>query len=415
VDAVDDLHDVLAAIVLRGTSEIDGETRLVIGLDRGRVIRVVAMPAELGAHARAQLAFHEARRPWQVIHADELYVLDVQAVEKQPDTPGADDPLFLYGVLRGPYPEALAHGVSGIEGQLATTRGELLDGLAVGIERAFVYEAGRCGTSCTHAMLPIEISGAAKRSVVLAFALVPMGEDGSNELIAGELIADVLGAMREDLGDDLADDPVPVLDRALRERELVAAGWTIKGEIAVHAGGKGRLASLFAPSRKQRLPRDRARRVRTLDRGAARPSAWLAGAGAARVAPPARTHARATASARATADATPAAPRTRATADAAPADPTARATADAAPADSTAPAAAGAADPTRPPPTAGRATAAALAHGVDPAADRGPRHPRASATAGGRAGPFDRRPRAGLDASPDRNRVSRRRIARHSR
>jgi hypothetical protein len=256
VDAVDDLHDVLAAIVLRGTSEIDGETRLVIGLDRGRVIRVVAMPAELGAHARAQLAFHEARRPWQVIHADELYVLDVQAVEKQPDTPGADDPLFLYGVLRGPYPEALAHGVSGIEGQLATTRGELLDGLAVGIERAFVYEAGRCGTSCTHAMLPIEISGAAKRSVVLAFALVPMGEDGSNELIAGELIADVLGAMREDLGDDLADDPVPVLDRALRERELVAAGWTIKGEIAVHAGGKGRLASLFAPSRKQRLPRE---------------------------------------------------------------------------------------------------------------------------------------------------------------
>jgi hypothetical protein len=91
---------------------------------------------------------------------------------------------------------------------------------------------------------------------VLAFALVPMGEDGSNELIAGELIADVLGAMREDLGDDLADDPVPVLDRALRERELVAAGWTIKGEIAVHAGGKGRLASLFAPSRKQRLPRE---------------------------------------------------------------------------------------------------------------------------------------------------------------
>jgi hypothetical protein len=249
IDTPGDIRDVLAIVTLH----TEGATReLVIGLDEGRVIRVVAT-RELPSRARAQLAHHERVRPRIDIHADELYVMDVQAVERLPDAPGADDPLFLYGVLRGPYPDALLDGVYGIEGQLATARGPLLDGLAFGIQRSFVYEVGHCGTSCTHAALPVDID--ASGSVVLAFPLVPMGDDGSNELVAAQLIHEVLGALRTDLGDDLASDPVPVPNRAQYERDLVAAGWTIRGDTAIHRGGKSRFASLFAPARKQKLPR----------------------------------------------------------------------------------------------------------------------------------------------------------------
>ncbi len=250
VDDAQDIYDIVAAVSLQSLGR---ETKLVIGLDIGRVIRVVALPAELSARARAQLHAHEKTRAWQVIRAEELYVLDVQAVEKQPDTPGADDPLFLYGVLRGPYPEGLRDGVRGVEGQLASRRGELLDGLITGIQWAFHYESGHYGTRCVHASLPIDVGGDA---VVLAFPLVPMGDDGSNEPVAAQVIYDVLGAMRADLGDDLAEQPVQVLDRAAYERELTTAGWTIKGDTAVHSGGKSRFASLFAPSRKQKLPRE---------------------------------------------------------------------------------------------------------------------------------------------------------------
>jgi len=248
VEAPDEIRDVLAVVRLRGTHSHE----LVIGLDIGRVIRVVGT-RELPPRARAQLAYHEGKRAHVTIHADEIYVMDVQAVERQPDTPGADDPLFLYGVLRGAYPDALAGGVTGLEGKLATTRGPLLDGLAGGIERSFVYETGRCGTTCTHAALPIDVDRDA-RAVVLAFPLVPMGDDGSNELVAAQLIHDVLGAMRSDLGDDLSNDPVPVPSREVYERELVAAGWTIKGDVATHTHGRGRLASLFTPGKRQKLP-----------------------------------------------------------------------------------------------------------------------------------------------------------------
>lgn len=247
IDHAHELRDVLARVTIAGRE-------LVIGLDLGRVVRVVPATALDGLPARAAEQLAACDRTI-ALFADELYLLDVQAVEKQPDRPGADDPLYLYGVLRGPYPEALAAGVVAREGQLATTRGALLDGLALGIERAFRYERGACGTRCVHAALPFH-DLVSPRAVVLAFPLVPMGDDGSNELVAGQLIHDVLGALRADLGDDLAADPVPVPSRAAHERALIAGGWTIEGDVAVHHGGRSRLASLFTPARKQRLPRE---------------------------------------------------------------------------------------------------------------------------------------------------------------
>ncbi|MBA3541277.1 MAG: hypothetical protein H0T79_16820, partial [Deltaproteobacteria bacterium] len=258
LDAAEEIRDVLATLVLRG---VRGTTELIIGLDLGRVIRVVSATqrAQLSERARDQLAFHAARRPIFSVDADELYLFDLQAVERLPDTPGADDPLYLYGMLRGPYPAALQAGVVPVEGQLSTTRGPLLDGLALGIQRAFLYEGGAHGTRCAHAILPADREDpTSPRSVVLAFPLVPMGDDGTNELVAAQMVHDVLGALRTDLGDDLATDPIPVPSRRCYERDLAAAGWHIDGELAIHRDGKGRLASLFSPARKQRLPREAA-------------------------------------------------------------------------------------------------------------------------------------------------------------
>ena len=251
-----EIRDVIATIVMRTAH---GPTELIVGLDLGRVIRVVAASAasELPERAREQLAFHAIRRPRFAIDADELYLFDLQAVERLPDTPGADDPLYLYGALRGPYPAALAGGVISVEGQLSTSRGPLLDGLALGIRRAFVYEHGAHGARCAHVTLPADREDpAAPRAIVLAFPLVPMGEDATNELVAAQLVHDVLGALRTDLGDDLALDPVPVPSRARYERDLVRAGWKIQGDVAIHRDGKGRLAALFSPGRTQRLPRE---------------------------------------------------------------------------------------------------------------------------------------------------------------
>ena len=250
IDRGDDLHDILAVVALR-TARATHE--VVIGLDLGRVIRVVET-RELPPRARAQLEFHERTHRPLALYADELYLLDVQTVEYRPDVPGADDPVHLHGVLRGPYPKGLVRGVRGIEGELTITRATLLDGLALGIERSFVYESGRCGASCTHAVLSLE--DREPRSVVLAFPLVPMGDDGSNELVAAELIRTLLGAMRADLGDDLVRDPVPVANRRHHERALAASGWTIKGDRAVKPRGRSRLAKLFLPTKKRRLPRE---------------------------------------------------------------------------------------------------------------------------------------------------------------
>ncbi|MCX5744556.1 MAG: hypothetical protein NT062_18860, partial [Proteobacteria bacterium] len=221
-----------------------------------RVIRVVdgTQRDALPERARAQLAFVGGRTIPR-IETEELYLLDVQAVARLPDEPGADDPLYLYGMLRGPYPAALDAGVAALEGQLATTRGALLHGLALGTAAAFHAERGASGTRCVHAVLPGGRRYGATAPVVLAFPLVPMGEDATNELVAAQLFHDVIGALRTDLNDDLGRDPVPVPSRARYERELEAAGWTIEGAHAVRRAG-GRIASLFTPATKQQLPRE---------------------------------------------------------------------------------------------------------------------------------------------------------------
>lgn len=252
IDDPSELRDVLAIVAFPATG---GTREVVIGLDLGRVIRVVPLNRqdEMSPRVRAQIEHHGVRmRP--ILDDAELYLLDVQAVERLPDEPGANDPLYIYGMLRGPYPQALDHGVVAVEGQFTTTRGALLHGLSVSTSMAFTTEGGASGTRCIHAMLPGDRMGESSQpSVVMAFPLVTMGEDATNELVAAQLYHDVLGALRTDLGDDLGKDPVPVASRKRYEQELVAGGWKIEGDHAVKKTG-GRLASLFSPAKKQKLP-----------------------------------------------------------------------------------------------------------------------------------------------------------------
>lgn len=255
------IEHVIAVVSLPPATAGGPRRDLVVGVDAGHVIRAVPMTEarRLPARASGELELHAQQGEALQLTTDELYLFDLQIVENVPDVPGADDPMYLYGVIRGPYPAALEAGVSGVEGQLATTRGGVLRGFQLGVPRAFRYAPSAYGSRC----VPILLAGAARGDgatatpgIVLAFPLAPpLGgeQEIANDLVAAQLAHDVIGATRRDLGDDLGVDPVPVPSRQAYERELVAGGWTIAGDVAKRKT-KGRFGSLFTPAATQRLP-----------------------------------------------------------------------------------------------------------------------------------------------------------------
>lgn len=142
---------------------------------------------ELSAKAQAQLAFDElTRRRRMVIDADELFVLDAQLVELPPDVPGIDDPLYVYGTLRGPFPAGIAAGARGFDGQLTISRGALLDGLRTGVAGVRVHPGPRrrpvrARRGAGRAAPKVIASG---RGLVLAFPVPPritLDDDVANE------------------------------------------------------------------------------------------------------------------------------------------------------------------------------------------------------------------------------------------
>ncbi|MCE9580593.1 MAG: hypothetical protein K8W52_46160 [Deltaproteobacteria bacterium] len=257
-DRPDELDDVIASLSVRGNH---GVSDVIVGLDVARRIHVVPATArrELSAKAQAQLAFDElTRRRRIVIDADELFLLDVQLVEQPPDVPGIDDPLYLYGTLRGPFPAGLAAGARAFDGQLMTSRGALLDGLRAGVERAFVYTQGGGGARFVHAAVPAEPPEviASGRGVVLAFPVPPritLDDDVANEAIVLQLFYDLLRALRTELKDD---EPLPVPSRAVFEKELAGEGWVVEGDRATRPEGRGLLRSLFTTAPSMTLPRE---------------------------------------------------------------------------------------------------------------------------------------------------------------
>ncbi len=94
---------------------------------------------ELLPATRRELAFQEvAARGQRVISLPALHVFEATLLEQTPDCAGLDDPVFLHGRLVGPLSAASQTAQpSRIEGQIATTRGDLLSGLVSGARWPF--------------------------------------------------------------------------------------------------------------------------------------------------------------------------------------------------------------------------------------------------------------------------------------
>lgn len=259
VDEPARIEDARALVRLRGGR---GPVELVVGTEATGDVRVAAHARDsFSQRVQAQLAFHAVASGRAVdVAADELFVFDIQVVEMLPDAPGPNDALYLYGVMRGPYPAAPDAPVASVDGQLTVTRADLLAGLIDGAGNAFAYAPEPRGSRCVHALLPGERADVieAGRGVVLALPLAPawtLDAIVSNDLVSAQMLYDVLAALRADLG--ISEPALPVPSRALVEHNLVAAGWRIEGNQAVRAKNKSLLGSLFGGDvERKELPRE---------------------------------------------------------------------------------------------------------------------------------------------------------------
>lgn len=257
-----------------------GAVEMIVGVDGGGRLRAIEASARraLPSRAQSQLAFHEVASDRTVaVDAGELYLFDLQMVELLRDAPGLNDPLYLYGTLRGPYPGALDTETVAVEGQLTVSRGDLLAALIDGVDRAFFYERSESGARCVHALLAGETTDVidSGRGLILAFPLAPTSLMGgfANDLIVAQIFHDVLVAMRAELG---VTGPMPIPNRKALEDKLEADGWTIEGDTATRQpGGRGVVAAILGRSERRGLPRQA-----TLEEYVAEATAMLARIGA---------------------------------------------------------------------------------------------------------------------------------------
>lgn len=201
-----------------------------------------ALPAAI----RAAIHHHElAAGGLRTVDAEALWLLDADAMEQLPDTPGVNDPIYLRGRLSGPWTD---DGAVIASGRLAITRADLLAALVFGEPYALrLAHTISGGARCLHMALPggrtDEIAGG--EAYVLAYALVPyelQPTDPANEPVAAQLIHDVLGALRADFKASrqphwLVREVLPVPSRADLEHRLQSEGWKIRGNTAVRPSG----------------------------------------------------------------------------------------------------------------------------------------------------------------------------------
>jgi hypothetical protein len=261
-ETVDDpalVEDVRCVVKLK----VGNVTRdLLVGTQPDGALTVVDLDrSKLSQRVHAQLAFHEVAsgraESGVTLEVTELYVFDLQVLELLMDAPGLNDAMYLYGVLRGPYPATPGVPVQAIEGQLTVTRSDLLSALVDGVRDAFRYQPEIGGSRCVHALLPGErdaiIDGG--RGAVLAFPLAPawsLESHAANDKVAAQMFFDVLGAFYRDAA---IVNELPVPSRQAAEHELVANGWTIEGGVATRKT-KGGLLGLGTETEKRPLPRE---------------------------------------------------------------------------------------------------------------------------------------------------------------
>jgi hypothetical protein len=175
----------------------DATLEVVVGVDEGGrlVCSIGGDHPTLTPAARAELTVQDMVTPSRrrVIEAEALFFFELQLVEQAADTPGRNDPVFLYGTLVTPEGERL-------NGQLTQSRADLLEGFVSARRWAF----GRC----FHALLPAERDEAIAdgRGLVLAYPVMPADvwdSTASNEGLVSHLLFDLLDGLRRDI---LRDD-----------------------------------------------------------------------------------------------------------------------------------------------------------------------------------------------------------------
>ena len=247
---LDPLHPAMAAQVvdvLRWRRPGHGVAEVAVVRDLTGALHVHPGPfTALPAALRAAIHHHElAAGGLRTVDAAALWLLDADAMEQLPDTPGVNDPIYLRGRLSGPWTD---DGAVIASGNLAVTRADVLAALVFGEPFALrLANALSGGARCMHMALPGGRTGeiAQGEAYVLAYALVPyelQPSDPANDAVAAQLIHDVLGALRADFKASkqphwLVRDVLPVPSRAELEDRLTSEGWKIRGHMAVRPSG----------------------------------------------------------------------------------------------------------------------------------------------------------------------------------
>lgn len=205
-----------------------------------------ALPTEV----QQDLAFNEVigSAASRTLDSSSVYLFYLEALEQPPETPGLNDPVYLYGTLYGPYPSSSGDAARGINGQLTINRMDLLAGLVDSAKFAFNYQSvGSDTLRCFNLLLPgdREEEIAQGKGLVMAYPLMPaevvMGEPW-NEIVVSGLLYDVLSALKEDLEKENVSHPLrnttlPVPNRAWLEQQLETNGYQIKGNVATRLPG----------------------------------------------------------------------------------------------------------------------------------------------------------------------------------
>jgi hypothetical protein len=225
--------------------------------------------SELPEPVQQDLAFNEVigSAASRSMDGVEFYVFHLEALEQPPETPGLNDPVYLYGTIYGPFPAASNESFRGIQGQLTVNRIDLLAGVVNSAQFSFHYQTGAAGATsrCFNILLPGDREEEIMRGkgLVMTYPLMPADVglgDPWNEFLVSSLIYDMLAALKEDIVKEKVNHPLkdmtlPVVSRFSFEKELESQGYVIKGETAMRQpGAAGGLPNLLPDVLNKPLP-----------------------------------------------------------------------------------------------------------------------------------------------------------------
>ncbi|MGI5863491.1 MAG: hypothetical protein ACOX6T_15755 [Myxococcales bacterium] len=200
---------------------------------------------------RRELNAHELSGPLRSLDTDRLWLFALHRLSPPGPTPGLNDPVEAFGTLCGPFPSSTPLAV---EGHVATTRGDLLEGIVRGAWTPFLFGEG-AGERRIDSLLIAggdEAETAAGTGVIVAWPLSTKAAahgDVANSAILRSMLHELLTAIRADQIEEgcagaLAARELPVPSRAELVASLEARGFKIDGAVARRAR-KGLLGGLF--------------------------------------------------------------------------------------------------------------------------------------------------------------------------